>query len=468
MHINEDPPLAHTRRPGVPESVSYVLNRALAKSLGSRFDSVSDFAQALEGAVIGRPVGTSRSGGGIVQPVRKRRSGAGVALGGLLTLIILVIMGAFALRIWTLLGSDDGGGQSVTGDDLIPRLVQTLDAGATVTQQTLNAQTRVAAQATEDAISTQRSREQTATATLWTHTPTPNITASIEAYQTQRAAITQAWIDSWTATPTATATPTLTPPTTPTFTFTPMPDPLQMARTPVVRNTDWTPVPREFNGVEMVLVPGGCFEMGSNDGDNDERPVHRVCFEEPFWIDRYEVSQGQFAAFGGQAASASDFAGENRPVEQITWYEARDFCALRGAWLPTEAEWEYAARGPDALVYPWGNAFDDNKVIWNRSGSEGTAPVGSKPEGVSWVGAYDLSGNMWEWVADWYDPDYYGTLANGAIDPAGPASGNKRVLRGGSWYDSNSDFLRAADRFNRFPVFGYFNLGFRCARSAFG
>ncbi len=341
----------------------------------------------------------------------------------------------------------------------------------------------------------------TATATYWTATPAPDLRATAEALLTHtqdamnaqatrntEAAATQAAVDHtatatlWTATPTATDTPSLTPTDTPTPTWTPTftpeptrtppptatPDPLQAALELAQNfnggNTGWEPVVQTFNGVEMVLVPAGCFEMGGTQYD-DEKPIHRVCFEEPFWIDRTEVTNGQFAAFNGQAASSSYFSGDDRPREQITWTEAQAFCESRGARLPTEAEWEYAARGPDAWEYPWGDTWDQDRVIGYRSSSEGTAPVGSIPDGVSWVGAVDMSGNVWEWVADWYDAGDYGTLADGVIDPTGPVSGEYRVLRGGSWIVNYPGDFRAAIRYWFNPVIRLNHLGFRCARS---
>lgn len=337
----------------------------------------------------------------------------------------------------------------------IAEIVGTLDVQATMEQATLDVQATAAARATEYSAGTQSVVDQTATATLWTLTPTPNVTASIDAYRTQQAAtITQAWIDSWTATPTSTHTPT------------PTPDPLVLARGPVVRNADWQPVIQVFDGVEMVLVPVGCFMMGSNQND-DERPVHRVCFDEPFWIDRTEVSNGQFAVFNGQAALASQWTESNRPRESITWFEAVAFCELRGARLATEAEWEYVARGPDGLIYPWGNEWQPGKVVWSGNSNDQAANVGSRPTGASWVGAVDMSGNVWEWVADWYDADHFEILPDDIVNPPGPESGEYRVLRGGSWVSTVTaeDVFRATNRYFRNPYLSNFNFGFRCARS---
>jgi formylglycine-generating enzyme required for sulfatase activity len=231
---------------------------------------------------------------------------------------------------------------------------------------------------------------------------------------------------------------------------------------PVTRNADWEPVIEEKNGVRMALVPVGCFQMGSEDGGSDESPVHEVCFDEPFWIDVYEVTNEQY---GEAASGCTDWSSDdNQPRICISWTDSLAHCESRGARLPTEAEWEYAARGPNELVYPWGNTFEADNVVYTENDPGGTAPVGSKPGGVSWVGAFDLSGNVWEWVNDWYDSGYYGTLADGVINPQGPDTGNARVLRGGSWFDS-SFVVRAANRYGYIPSNGYGNLGFRCALS---
>jgi formylglycine-generating enzyme required for sulfatase activity len=226
-----------------------------------------------------------------------------------------------------------------------------------------------------------------------------------------------------------------------------------------VRNTDWEPFIQAFDGVEMVLVPAGCFMMGSENGEDDERPVHEVCFDDPFWLDRYEVTNGQFAQFNGQAELPSYSTEDNRPREQVTWFEARTFCESRGGRLPTEAEWEYAARGPENWEYPWGNEFDGVRVVWNTTQ---TMDVGSIPNGSSWVGALDLSGNVWEWVSSlyWSYPYDASDGRESNIDTT-----NSRVLRGSSWWDDNALNRRVGYRFKFNPVFGYRNRGFRCARS---
>jgi len=233
-------------------------------------------------------------------------------------------------------------------------------------------------------------------------------------------------------------------------------------------DVSWTPVIQEFDGVEMVLVPAGCFMMGSEKGDDDEKPAHQVCFDGPFWIDRYEVTNAQFAAFDGQAALASNWTEDNRPRESITWLEAQYFCISRqpGTRLPTEAEWEYAARGPNSWEFPWGNEFVGSNVVWFETSGERTADVGSKPEGASWVGALDMSGNVYEWVITLYGPYPYDYTDGRESRFYDPDLGANRVFRGGSWGSDDSHNLQAMNRL-RMPSndFQRFNLGFRCARS---
>lgn len=223
--------------------------------------------------------------------------------------------------------------------------------------------------------------------------------------------------------------------------------------TPIANNAAWTPVVREFDGVEMVQVPAGCFMMGHTDGRRDEQPVHEICFASPFWIDRYEVTNAQFGVAGA-------FQGDDRPRENLTWFEARDFCASRDARLPTEAEWEYAARGVDGLIYPWGNEMNEEALVFDRNNNNQTADVGSRPDGISWVGAYDMVGNVWEWVSSVYFPyPYENSAARENLDD----TTSRRVYRGG--LGSYIDFgTGAATRFRREPHERDWFIGFRCAR----
>lgn len=228
---------------------------------------------------------------------------------------------------------------------------------------------------------------------------------------------------------------------------------------------DGTPVTRIFDdGVTMVLVPPGCFMMGSSDGASNEQPVNEQCFDAPFWIDLTEVTQADFERLGGRKANRDRFHGEQRPVGQITWFEARDFCALRGARLPTEAEWEYAARGPDGLVYPWGNSWEEDNAVWSGNSYYQAAEVGSRPAGASWVGALDMSGNVSEWVSSLYLR--YDSQEDREAD-IGTNTNAARVLRGGSWNNHDSIDFRSANRRWISPAASLYTFfGFRCARSS--
>ncbi|MGQ9909882.1 MAG: SUMF1/EgtB/PvdO family nonheme iron enzyme [Candidatus Flexifilum sp.] len=236
-------------------------------------------------------------------------------------------------------------------------------------------------------------------------------------------------------------------------------------------NHDWSALyPGGFqhafaDGVTMVLVPTGCFPMGSASGYRDEQPVHEQCFAEPFWIDRTEVTRADFVRLGGRAENTSDLIGDQRPMYQITWFEARDFCALRGARLPTEAEWEYAARGPDGWIYPWGNEWDPARAIWGWRPEQGSADVGSIPTGASWVGALDLSGSVWEWTSSLYQRYPYDPTDGREAD-TGSQTDVVRVLRGGSGFNASEFDLRASARIRFHPDHWNMYRGFRCARAS--
>jgi formylglycine-generating enzyme required for sulfatase activity len=225
---------------------------------------------------------------------------------------------------------------------------------------------------------------------------------------------------------------------------------------PVTSNADWDPVIEEFDGVEMALVPVGCFMMGSSEGASaNERPVHEQCFEEPFWIDVYEVTNAQYGSSG-------EWSGDNLPRETVSWFDAVAHCESRGARLPTEAEWEYAARGPDGLTYPWGDELVADNVVYRENSDRQPAEVGSRPGGVSWVGALDMSGNIYEWMSSIYALYPYdasdGREADGDSDSSSP-----RMWRGGSWY-YGADYLRGNRRYSSSPDLVWSDGGFRCAR----
>jgi len=202
------------------------------------------------------------------------------------------------------------------------------------------------------------------------------------------------------------------------------------------------------DGGTYVWVPPGEFMMGSEDGNGDERPVHRVRITKGLWMSKCEITNAQYRRFceatGREFPGGSD-QGDEHPVVQVSWEDAGAYCDHFGLRLPTEAEWEYSARGSESPAYPWGSRWDAQLCCWDGSkGPNGqTFPVGSFPAGASWCGALDLIGNVWEWCADRYDSAYYSSSP--MSDPGGPEEGVDLVLRGGGWCDS-SDYCRAAGR----------------------
>lgn len=258
---------------------------------------------------------------------------------------------------------------------------------------------------------------------------------------------------------------------------------LSPAATPLAKSPTTDNRITDGNSVEMVFVPAGEFSMGSEAGDSDERPVHGV-YLDAYYIDMYEVTNARYrlcAQAGaclppvkyGSSTRASyydDPAYDDYPVMHVSWEMAQTYCAWRGVRLPTEAQWEKAARGTDGRTYPWGEGIDCQRANFYRQ--EGpdfiacvgdTTLVGSYESGQSPYGAYDMTGNVWEWVADWYGASYYGESP--LNDPPGPETGSARVVRGGTWQFSNYS-LRAANRYWFDPSSAPENVGFRCARAA--
>ena len=207
----------------------------------------------------------------------------------------------------------------------------------------------------------------------------------------------------------------------------------------------------------------------------DEEPVHPVVLD-AFSIDKNEVTNALYKACEDQGActapqasnsnTQSNYYGnstfDDYPVIYVTWDQAKAYCEWRGARLPTEAEWEKAARGTDERTYPWGEKIDEFFANFNFIVGDTTA-VGSYEKGKSPNGVYDMAGNVWEWVADWYSDTYYGRSPK--ENPPGPASGEMRVLRGGSWGLWGVS-VSTSYRYARDPAEGSPDLGFRCAMDA--
>jgi formylglycine-generating enzyme required for sulfatase activity len=232
----------------------------------------------------------------------------------------------------------------------------------------------------------------------------------------------------------------------------------------------------------MVYIPAGEFRMGCNQTqdpkcEKDEKPYHQV-YLDAYCLDRWEVTAGDYGACfqagkclptpKGKECNLGRKDRRRHPINCVNWDRAEAYCRWKGKRLPTEAEWEKAARGTDERIYPWGNqpptcadaVFPERKEE-PGCGSQGTWKVGSKPKGASPYGVMDMAGNVLEWIADWYDRLYY--FKSPRQDPPGPMVGSLRILRGGDWWHGNPHTLQV---FDRNPIFGALwskNWGFRCA-----
>lgn len=246
------------------------------------------------------------------------------------------------------------------------------------------------------------------------------------------------------------------------------------------------------DGKVMVRIPAGEFVMGSRAGERDavgdEQPQHTV-FVDAFWLDQTETTNAQYRKCVEAGACRppeypfsytrehyfDDPSFDNYPVIWVSWDDAQAYCRWAGKRLPTEAEWEKAARGTQPRRYPWGEEWPDGRRAnlcdancqfdYHHADIDDkyadTAPVGSYPAGASPHGLLDMAGNVWEWVADWYAADYYTWTAQ--RNPTGPAYGTERVMRGGAWNMWQKD-IRTAARKKGAPSYTYANVGIRCAQ----
>lgn len=426
--------------PGLPGSVEKVIFKALAKKPEDRYPDMAAFAQALERLELGREEGptrrTSRPDRGEPEPVVEetrdeihskvpsrivQRKGSRVkkvrwwkwAGSGLL---------GIALVGWVIVGVVIPGVEKSRAE----AAVRTASA-----EQTILA----AAQQLEAAETGTARAEQTGQAS---------------ALSLARTSTAAAWIPTSTRTNIPVVTPTL-----------------GIGSTRI----------READGMVQVYVPVGEFEMGSEDGDDDEQPVHKV-FLDAYWIDKYEVTNAQYMKCVEAGACTEpekrisstrpsyfgDPAYADYPVIFISWYAAENYCAWTGDRLPTEAEWEKAARGMNPNIYPWGNLSPDCTLANFGDCIGDTSQVGSHFSNVSPYNILDMAGNVSEWVSDWYLWNYYNTSITN--NPVGPSSGTNKVLRGGGWHSDMSS-LRTTFRNYKYPNNSSSVIGFRCASSAY-
>ena len=223
----------------------------------------------------------------------------------------------------------------------------------------------------------------------------------------------------------------------------------------------------------MAFIKGGCFTMGNDRAQADEKYEHEVCLDD-FYLDRYEVTQARWTRVMG--FNPSKIIHDDRPVEQVNYHDIQQFIgkSAGACRLPTEAEWEYAARGQAKTRYYWGNIMDGAYAWFEDSSDKATHPVGQKKPNQ--FGLYDMMGNVWEWTEDWYSPYYVG---NQETNPKGPGKGENKVIRGGS-FNSSAGALRITNRtwlhpknrvFSKVASYGgsvdeiYNYIGFRCAQS---
>ena len=250
-----------------------------------------------------------------------------------------------------------------------------------------------------------------------------------------------------------------------------------------VAGADLSTTPAGKDGAPLILIPAGPFPMGvpkgDRDGGRDEYPNHEVLLD-AYNIDKFEVTNGRYREFvratghrppqHGKDPSRNLWQGDmmpdsiaDQPVINVDWHDANAYCTWAGRRLPTEAEWEKAARGTDDRRFPWGNVEPTHKHLnFNQrwQGEHTLKPVGSYEAGKSPFGVYDMAGNVWEWVADWYDTYYY--EKSPARNPKGPATGTHKVLRSSGW-EVETPLVRSVTRVMSDPMNRNHSTGFRCA-----
>ncbi|MEP6988600.1 MAG: SUMF1/EgtB/PvdO family nonheme iron enzyme, partial [Chloroflexota bacterium] len=477
MHIREPLPPLRQLRPDISPTIETCIEKSLAKSGKDRYPSCGAFAQSFAQALTGdyqevRPnTGLASAqnkpsskppldNAPTVTPAPLQHSPTTTSSRMIISRLrpgnnritwLSGIIGAGIIMALLLAASNPRGLSSILLQPTstftasptptsLPTATPTSTASVTSTStSTFTPTPTVTSSATVTPTSTDTSTfTPTATSTATdTNTPTATITASLTSTATDTATFTPSATNTSTFTPTATNTLTDTPSFTPTetatststFTLTPSATAIIAGLSslkPITHNQDWQPVGTFYrNGIDLVLVPAGCFTMGSEGKQRDnEAPTNKQCFERPFWVGKTEVTNDQYGGFGA-------WQGANYPREQVTWFQASNFCESLGLRLPTEAEWEYAARGPDNLVYPWGNDFIAQNLVFGENSGKRTEEVGTRIGGTSWTGAVDMLGNVYEWTSSIarpypYDPN------DGRED--GTDATSDRIMRGGSWF----------------------------------
>jgi formylglycine-generating enzyme required for sulfatase activity len=373
-----------------------------------------------------------------------------------------LLLTAFCLLSWTA----GGGCAPLTPSAAIPPAAR-VDLTATVEAERLEVILTALAQSTGPLLTPEAASGPTA---IVVQTPPPSPTPAVTPDLTATAAYATA--AAWERLPTNTPMQTLTPNATATYAY-------AIARA-VATAQALGLSPRDVwinpvDGGVYVYVPSGEFLMGSAEdepgAESDEKPRHTV-YLDAYWIMQTETTSEQYwrcveagqctAPDRGGSCTYGTKAKTDHPINCVSWEQAQAYCRWAGGRLPTEAEWEKAARGTDGRIYPWGDEWDASKANTSEGGRGDTTAVGAYPAGASPYGALDMAGNVWEWVADWYGEGYYSQSPR--ENPLGPASGTYRVVRGGSWgYVQRS--VRAAYRFRDRPGDRYDRVGFRCARS---
>ncbi len=486
-HMATPPPDPSSFNPVLSPAVVSVLTKVLHKEPEYRYTTASLFVQALEQAIAGKMEAPYEEETTSILSPAVKTSSRSWATG--LAVLVLLLVGVIVGGIINEMVSNEGFIPSyfpVAGEAITP----TINSGASVevTETPILATETPILVTSTPFVATDTSAKSSQTPLSITQTPdvepiTAQPASPTEAPQPSTATLTSTPTLVPTFTETASASPTEAT-STPSFTPTPLPNSTETAEPP----TPELPIigVAMNDGMPEVYVPAGEFLMGNAGGDEEEQPPHVVYLDE-FWIDQTEVTNMMYricveAGLCNEPTMPSfhpaytDPSTLNHPVIHVSWDDAKTYCEWAERRLPTEAEWEKAARGFDERLYPWGNSeptsdklnlCDQNcsnewKVSWLDDGYAHSAPVGSYPAGASPYGTLDMAGNVLEWVADWYDEAYYTNTQ--MENPTGAMEGERRVTRGGAWSDGAYN-SRVTHRESQPPNERNDVIGFRCART---